>query len=135
MTSEEMVKADEVLERLFRVVLEEARARPEFAERLISALPKAAIVKVERTQAKKKRDNFDPNAFSLVAVLEREGEKGLRQRLNPFRSKDKLRAIAEAQHIPLNEAARRSKATVKDIRDAIIEGVKFRIADRLAAAS
>ena len=41
--------------------------------------------------------------------------------------------IVERQQIPLAESA--AKGTNEDLREAIVAGVKFRIADRLAAAS
>jgi hypothetical protein len=64
--------------------------------------------------------------------MNREGRDALRAFLVK-RNKPQLLKIVERQQIPLADGA--EKGTKEDLRDAIVEGVKFRIADRLAAAS
>ena len=74
---------------------------------------------------------FDPYAFSVVVMLAKKGEQGLMARLNDVSDPAQLKAIADAQHIGLKG----SSATAKDLRKAIVQGAKQRLADRRAAAS
>lgn len=132
MGSANAIGAVELLERLFAVVIAEAKARPQFAAKLISALPQEAVVRIEKPQVRK-QPGFDPNSFSLVAVFESEGERGLRQRLNALKNKQQFRNLAAAQHIAIESAV--FKKSLARIKDALVEGVKLRIGNRLAAAS
>jgi len=129
--------ADRILENLFSVILDEARKRPDFAEKLLSALPQGAIARIERPErTTTTRASFDPNSFSLVAVMQTEGETGLRRRLNPLQRKQDIRAIAEAQHIPVDRAKFYNNRTkLQSLKDELIEGTRARISDRMAAAS
>lgn len=74
---------------------------------------------------------FDPFAFSLVVVLTKQGEKGLREKLNGIASAANLKALAKAQHVSLPG----NPSKTADIRAAIVAGTERRIADRKAAAS
>ncbi|MFP3921500.1 MAG: hypothetical protein ACLFPA_11520 [Dichotomicrobium sp.] len=129
--------AHQILARIFEVVLEEARHRPEFAEKLLKALPSGAIAQIEKPQkTRESKPGFDPNAFSLVAVMQTEGETGLRRRLNPLQRKQDLRALAEAQHIPVDRTLfYGSKTRLQALKDELIQATRRRIDDRIAAAS
>jgi hypothetical protein len=134
-SSQEM-GADEILERLFGVILDEARRRPDFAHRLVDALPVSAVARIEKSaRPQPAKYTFNPNAFSLVAVLQTQGEDGLLRQLNPIDRKERLREIAKAQHIPLTGKAAQRKATLGEIRAALVRGAKARLAGREAAAS
>lgn len=131
------VPADQILEKIFAVVLDEARQRPEFAEKLVASLPSGAIARIEKAApTRKAKPAFDPNGFSLVAVMQNEGEAGVKRRLNPLQRKQDLRSIAEAQHIPVNrERFYSKKSTLQVLKEELIAGTKARIANRMAAAS
>lgn len=75
--------------------------------------------------------SFDPYAFSLLALLKRNGRDALLARLGEIGSRDDLRKLAEAQHIALPPDIEGLPA----IRDAIADGTERRLADRRAAAS
>ncbi|MCI0563726.1 MAG: hypothetical protein MN733_35070 [Nitrososphaera sp.] len=134
MSSEKIVEAAELIGRLFSVVAEEMRTRPAFAEKVINALPKGVVVKIEMPSPSKKATvKYDPNAFSLVKVLRTEGEEELRARLKKVRMKASLRQMAEAQHIDIAPAV--YNKTLADITEHIIQAAKDFIEDRMAAAS
>lgn len=135
--SENPVPADQILAKIFEVVLEEARQRPEFAEKLVKALPHGAVAEIKKPErSRKTRAGFDPNAFSLVAVLQTEGTAGLKRRLNPIRRKQDLRALAQAQHMPVDRQTFYSDRTkLQALKDELIRATEARIADRMAAAS
>lgn len=128
--------ADQILEKIFAVILEEARLRPDFAERLIAALPTAAIARIEKPKRDRKpKPGIDPNSFSLVAIMQTEGEAAVRRRLNPLQRKQDVRAIAEAQHIPVDHARfYASRTRLEALKDELLKGARARIADRMAAA-
>jgi hypothetical protein len=126
--SEEM-PADELLAKLFEVVLDEARTNRKFAEKMVSALPKQIVARIE---TKKRPPKPAEPPVSLTRLMNREGEDALQAFLKR-RNKPHLRDIVERQQIPLDLSV--FDGDVKAIRDAIVEGVKSKIADRLAAAS
>ncbi len=74
---------------------------------------------------------FDPFAFSAMVVLVKKGPAGLMTKLEEISELENLKALANAQHIGLKGPI----DTVEDVRAAIIEGTKQRLADRRAAAS
>ena len=129
MTSDE-IPADELLAKLFEVVLEEARANRRFAEKLVGALPSGIVARIETGRKKSAKPAEPP--VSLTRLLNREGEAALHDFLKS-RNKVGLRGIVERQQIPLDPAVFEDDA--KAVRDAIVAGVKSKIADRLAAAS
>jgi hypothetical protein len=135
--SENSVPADQILEKIFEVVLEEARQRPQFAEKLVGALPRGAIAEIQKPESSRKtRAGFDPNAFSLVAVLQTEGTAGLKRRLNPIKRKQDVRSLAEAQHVPVDrERFYSNKTRLPELKHELIRATEARIADRMAAAS
>ncbi len=128
MTNE--IPADQLLESLFNAVLEEVRVNRRFAEKLIEVLPQHIVVRIETGRRSPAKPNEPP--VSLTRLMNREGEDELRAFLKK-RNKPQLLKIAERQQIPLNGNATQGPADA--LRDAIVEGVKFKIADRLAAAS
>lgn len=130
MTSNEEIRADILLEQLFSVVLEEAKSNRRFAEMLVAALPTQAVIRIEIGRKKSTKEKEQP--VSLARLLNHEGEDALRSFLKK-RNKPHLRAIVERQQIPLSGSA--LDGSIEILRDAIVEGVKVRIADRLAAAS
>jgi len=134
---EDPMPADQILARIFEVVLDEARQRPEFAEKLVKALPSGAIAEIQKpVRTKEVKTGFDPNAFSLVAAMQTDGVSGLKRRLNPIKRKQDLRALAEAQHIPVDRAKFYNDRTkLQDLKNELIRATEARIADRIAAAS
>ena len=128
MMSDEM-PADELLAKLFEIVLDEARTNRQFAERLVGALPSQVVARIE-TRKKTSKPSEPP--VSLTRLMNREGEDALQAFLKR-RTKSQMRDIVERQQIPVDLTV--LEGDVQVIRDAIVEGVKSKIADRLAAAS
>ena len=126
--SEEM-PADELLAKLFEVVLDEARTNRKFAEKMVSALPRQIVARIE---TKKRPPKPAEPPVSLTRLMNREGEDALQAFLKR-RTKSQMRDIVERQQIPVDLAV--LEGDVQVIRDAIVTGVKSKIADRLAAAS
>jgi len=76
-------------------------------------------------------DSFDPNAWSLIVVLRKEGPAGLLSKLAAVDGIEHLHAIAKAQHVAIDPALADRAA----IHAAILTGTERRIASRQAAAS
>lgn len=77
---------------------------------------------------------FDPYAFGLVPVFQREGRDGLLARLATVSEAAHLRLMAQKQQISLRAELRTGDIALRDLREAIIAAVEKRIADRSAAA-
>jgi len=77
---------------------------------------------------------FDPYAFGLVPVFQREGRDGLLQQLASVATVAQLRQMARAQQIGLDVQAKSGDISLPDLREAIVTAVEKRIADRNAAA-
>ncbi len=125
------IEASELLAQLFEVVLEEAKKNSAFAQRLIAALPKQVVVHVAK-RPKDGSNNSKSKAQSLTSLMNRKGEAALREYLKT-RGYDTLRRIVERQQIPV--ASNAFDSDLASLREAIVAGVKYRIADRIAAAS
>jgi hypothetical protein len=130
MTTSDEMPADQLLAKLFEVVLEEARSNRDFAEKLVGALPAQVVARIETGRKKPPRSAEPP--VSLTRLMNREGEDALQAFLKS-RNRMVLRGIVERQQIPLDISV--FEGDVKAIREAIVAGVKSKIADRLAAAS
>ncbi len=77
---------------------------------------------------------FDPYAFGLVPIFQREGAEGLTARLEAVTDVAHLRQMAKAQQIVLPQELRSGDAAADAIRAGIVEAVGKRIKDRRAAA-
>ncbi|MDX2263898.1 MAG: hypothetical protein NW215_02855 [Hyphomicrobiales bacterium] len=131
MAGKDPVHPADRLERIFEVIAAEARARPEFASRLLAAIDGAA------------KDVFNPFApegpswsaapsFSFVATLHMEGSEALKAKMRAVGSAEVLLAMADEQHIPYNQAVDRKNFSA--VVDRLAEGALFRLNARLAAA-
>ena len=120
MTNE--VPAHEILEKLFSVFLEEARACPALTRKLLSALPDAMIAKVEAPQKRVK--TFDPSQFHAINILRTHGENMLRGRLETLRKKEELRAVARASGIVLDGPAAKKNPRLEELIEGVIRGAK-----------
>jgi hypothetical protein len=129
MTISEEMPADQLLAKLFEVVLDEARSNRNFAEKLVGALPIQVVARIE-TRKRPTRPAEPP--VSLTRLLNREGEDALQAFLKR-RNKTHMRDIVERQQIPVELSV--FDGDVNAVREAIVAGVKSKIADRLAAAS
>lgn len=77
---------------------------------------------------------FDPYAFGLVPVFQREGRDGLVAKLGAIDRADHLRQMAKAQQIVLPQELRTGEVALEGLRAAMADAVARRIADRRAAA-
>jgi|GEM_PF-6268529 len=98
-----------------------------------SAMPTAAPTKA--SVSTETGPPFDPYAFGLVPIFQRQGREGLLAQLKTIGSLDHLRKMARAQQIVLPADLRRGEPSVDAVREAILIAVEKRIADRRAAAS
>jgi hypothetical protein len=130
MTTNIEMPADQLLAKLFEVVLDEARANKRFAEKLVGVLPENIVVRIDVSRRKSSPTSEVP--ASLTRIMNREGEDSLRAFLKA-RNKVGLRGLVERQQIPIELSV--FDQDIKNVREAIVEGVKSKIADRLAAAS
>lgn len=77
---------------------------------------------------------FDPYAIGLVPTFQREGRRGLADKLAAIASVNDLRAMAKAQQIVLPRELRTGDAKPETIREAIATAVARRVDDRRSAA-
>jgi hypothetical protein len=77
---------------------------------------------------------FDPYAIGLVPIFQREGADGLLAKLADIHSVDDLRKMARAQQVALPAELRGVDPDINAVRQAIVEAVGKRIANRRAAA-
>jgi len=77
---------------------------------------------------------FDPYAFGLVPVFQKEGREALLARLGEIADADHLRQLARAQQVSLPQPLRTGEVALDVLRAAIVDAVAKRVADRRAAA-
>jgi len=78
---------------------------------------------------------FDPYAFSAEALILRNDEPTLRRELNEVADAGHLKQLAKAQKLSLPRELRTGDAaSLGELRDAIIDAAKKRVANRQAAA-
>lgn len=119
-----------------RAVREVEGLEPELAVQIAEHLSEVIkTVKADRDIIERyKAPLFDPDAFSLIKIYRVSGEGGLKQKLAGIFESEHLVALAKAQQISLPRDLRGGGASPVDLRQAIIKGVKARIADREAAS-
>ncbi|MEM1371597.1 MAG: hypothetical protein AAGG72_05135 [Pseudomonadota bacterium] len=78
---------------------------------------------------------FDPYAFGLVPTFQRDGADGLLTRLAAIAAPADLKAMAKAQQIVLSRELRTGTPSADELREAIVDAVARRVADRRSAAS
>jgi hypothetical protein len=96
--------------------------------------PIAPPPRIEETTVPQDTTAFDPYALGLVPTFQREGADGLLAKLAYIGSIDDLRKMARAQQVALPAELRGADADINSIRNAIVEAVGKRIANRRAAA-
>jgi len=129
------VPAHELLARLFEVIVEEAKKRPEFADALLGVFPEAIIAKIEKPGARGKAPAFDATSLHAVNILRQHGEQTLRGRLSQVTTKKDLIAIAKYSGVQLPKSATSKGATLDDVIEGIILGAKHYDSQRKAAAA
>lgn len=77
---------------------------------------------------------FDPFAFGLVPVFQREGREGLLARLSAIAEPGNLQLLARSQQIVLPVHLRSGPAAQVELCSAIADAVERRVAQRRAAA-
>lgn len=90
-----------------------------------------ATVKAAPASEDKTAGGFDPHGFSLIVTFRKGGKDALIAKLDEVGDIEKLRAIAQAQHVSLDAGLTDREA----ILAALVEGTERRIAHRQAAAS
>lgn len=73
---------------------------------------------------------FDPFAFSAVAILTKKGKDALAAEFAKIATAEHLRALANAQHLAIDQAL----GDVVALRDALVTATERRLAERRAAA-
>ena len=124
-----------ILEGLFKVVLDEARARPAFAKKLLGALPEGRVVAVAAPRkAKKTAASFDPITVNPVVIVRSKGATALKFELGKRRTKKELLAIIRVHNLDVEGRVKRS-GSLSELRQAIIQAASQRIERDRAAAS
>lgn len=135
------------LEKVFQVVLEEAKSNPEFAQKIEAAVSTAVgrtapqktkqKSKASRTSSaakKTKTTRFDATEYHAVVILRSYDEGVLRGRLNTL-TKEKLRKVASFSGLVLTGISAKKTATKEEIIEGIVAAAKQYIAQRGIAAA
>lgn len=108
-------------------------SRHRHCRRLLASAASAKTGPDERPPSHSEPPPFDPFAFAVEALLIKQGEEALAQRLALIAATADLRALAKAQRVPVDPALG-ADADAAALRDAIVRGACKRLADRRAAA-
>jgi len=125
------VPADEILKRVFDILVREARTNPKLSKKLIEAFPAALITKIDTRPRKKK--TFDPAQYHAVNILRKHGENVLRGKLEQIRNRENLKAIARASGLTLDGAAAKPSASIRDLAEGIVRAALHYDKQRSAA--
>jgi hypothetical protein len=125
----EEIQAHEILQRLFNVIVAEARNSPTLSKKLLRAFPKDMVPSIKMAPP-----ISTPPQFHAVNELRAYGENVLRGKLEQIRSKENLRAIAKASSLVLGGAATKRSASLADIVDGIVEAAKHYDRQRTGAS-
>ncbi|HUS97730.1 MAG TPA: hypothetical protein VMX97_13415 [Hyphomicrobiaceae bacterium] len=109
---------------------QQRQPQPPYSPEQAAAHPQIAVA----PKPDKPATAFDPYAFGLIPIYQRQGRDGLLEKLKTITSGDDLRRMARAQQIMLPAPLRTGDASLDEIRTAILAAVEKRIADRRAAA-
>jgi hypothetical protein len=127
------VPARDVLDRLFRAIVQEAEKNDAFARSLIDALQANLAARAEKKVPARKP--FDASQLHAINVLRAYGENVLRGKLEQIKAVEDLRAVARFSGLLLTGPAARPKATRGDTIDAIIAAAKHYDAQRSTASA
>ncbi len=128
--------AHELLEKVFSVVVKEAKSNPGFAQKMLEALPAEAVAKAggKPVGRKRKKDDFDVGKYHAVNILRQYGEGVLEGRLNEVK-KDDLKKVAAYSGLKLTGPAAKKAATKAVIIEGIVLAAKRYVEQRNVAAA
>ena len=131
------IPAHEILKNVFDVIVKEAKTNPEFAEKMVEALP-AHMVSTAKTRSKRKLDRkqkrFDANKYHAVNILRRYDAGVLEGKLLEL-TKENLKTAAAFSGLRLTGPATRKSATKAVIVKAIVDAAKHYVEQRNIAAA
>jgi len=120
------------LRRIFEVVMEEAKANPQLAQKLARAIGQEPAGK---QRAKPARRSFDASQLHAINILRLHGESALRGKLEEVKAIADLRSVARASGLVLSGNALKGHPTRADLIAAIIAAAKHYDAQRSAATA
>ncbi len=124
-------QAHEILQRLFNVIVAEARKSPALSKKLFRAFPKHIASAMEPLP---RASRFDASQFHAVNILRAHGENILRGKLEQIRSKENLRAVAKTSSLILEGAAAKRNASLAEIVEGIVAAAKHYDTQRRGAS-
>jgi hypothetical protein len=128
------VPAREVLDRLFRAIVQEADKNDAFARSLLDAL-QANLAARAGARKPSPRKPFDASQLHAINLLRTHGENVLRGKLEQVKTVEDLRAVATFSGLVLTGPAARPKATRVAMIDAIVAAAKHYDAQRSTATA
>ncbi|MEM7621304.1 MAG: hypothetical protein AAF228_12770 [Pseudomonadota bacterium] len=125
--------ADDMLEKVFDVILQEAKVNPEFSDKIENTFSKQKVQKTTRKpSAKTSSQKFDFAKYHAVNILRNSDEQTLRSRLNSI-TKDKLKKIALYSGLVLTGNAAKKTASKAEMIQGIVEAAQQYVAQRVSA--
>jgi hypothetical protein len=128
------VPAREVLDRLFRAIVEEADKNDAFARSLLDAL-QANLAARAGARKPSPRKPFDASQLHAINLLRTHGENVLRGKLEQVKAVQDLRAVATFSGLVLTGPAAKTKATRGAMIEAIVAAAKHYDAQRSTATA
>lgn len=110
----------ERLDAIFKVVVDEAHANADFANRLRDALNGPSSVPSQKPKVDKSKESNAPDIHA-INILRKHGEQMLRGRLSNLRTKADLAQVAKRSGLRLTGKAAKKSATRPDLIDGIVE--------------
>jgi hypothetical protein len=129
------IPADELLRRIFKVVMRTAERNPAFAREIVEAL--AVDIEARSVEMGKvgRLRRFDPSSLHAINVLRCHGEQVLRGKLEQIRASADLRAIARYSGLVLSGSASGTRASRSELINGIVAAAKHYDAQRETASS
>src|SRR5262245_29211495 len=101
------------LRRIFEVVMEEAKANPELAQKLARAMGRGPAGKPQA--AKPARRSFDASQIHAINILRLHGESALRGKLEGVKAIADLQSVARASGLVLSGNALKARPSRADL--------------------
>jgi hypothetical protein len=126
---------DDILRRVFEVIVREARHNPALAQKLVQAITDGVAATAPAAPQAVRRKRFDASHLHAINILRRDGESALRGRLEQVRAAEDLRSVARASGLVLSGNAGKARASRSQLIAGIVEAAKHYDAQRGAATA
>jgi hypothetical protein len=129
------IPADELMRRIFKVIVRTVEGNPAFAREIAEALAVDIDARSLKNRKIAQLRRFDPSSLHAINVLRSHGEQVLRGKLEQIRASADLRAIARSSGLVLSGSASGARVSRTELINGIIAAAKHYDAQRETASS